>query len=187
MSKNCLQCGHTNDEKAKFCAHCGARFSPEPENAAVENGRNLEKTSEKEEFMRGPEGVTKQSAEVDSGKNSGDASAESSSFSEEISDADRIRAEWQGTDCRCYGGGKAGNTPAPHSGAYPDSYGSVSPGRNFQGGLPEYYETRRRQWTEEARKARLASKRKTLFALAFVGLLLDFIYGIGFLMSVPVA
>lgn len=51
----------------------------------------------------------------------------------------------------------------------------------------EDYESRRREQVEAAKKKRLTERRKVLFALAFVGLLLDFICGIGFLMCLPVA
>ncbi len=80
----------------------------------------------------------------------------------------KIGAEWQGNDCRWYG-----------SSPYSDSAD-----RKFSA---EDYESRRREQVEAAKKKRFTERRKILFALAFVGLLFDFICGIGFLMCLPVA
>ena len=80
----------------------------------------------------------------------------------------KIGAEWQGNDCRWYGS-------SPYSDSADGKFSA------------EDYEPRRREQVEAAKKKRLTERRKVLFALAFVGLLLDFICGIGFLMCLPVA
>lgn len=80
----------------------------------------------------------------------------------------KIGAEWQGNDCRWYGS-------SPYSNSADGKFSA------------EDYESRRREQVEAAKKKRLTERRKVLFALAFVGLLLDFICGIGFLMCLPVA
>lgn len=179
MSKICLQCGCSNVDDANFCVQCGGRLSSagtgEEKTASESFGAPEERN---EEERKGTE-----SAKVFSANQASENDAEEG----------KIRAEWQGSDCRCYGAGTQGR-PAPLSGGYPSAprpYGGASfpapAGGELRPYPPEYYEEQRRQWTEKVKKERAAGKRKTLFVLAFVGLLLDFIYGIGFLMCLPVA
>lgn len=113
----------------------------------------------------------------------------------------KVCAEWQGDDCRCeFGKGAEGSAPPagenygqPSVSANGTPY--VAPNGRYQGGFvygvpagePGNYAAQRRQWLETTRKARVAGKRKALFVLAFVGLLLDFLCGIGALMCLPVA
>ncbi len=96
----------------------------------------------------------------------------------------RIRAEWQGSDCHCaIDGGTSGNFSSDGPYRLPP-YGAPA-------GTPPYsaayYEAQRREWKEKAIREAAINKRKTLFILAFVGLLLDIFAGIGALMCLPVA
>lgn len=254
MSKNCLQCGYINDDKANFCVRCGTRLPAVGESANTDGrfGENgAAEASERNESPAfgqtigggetignvwggadnfGTDGSVRD-GNVESG-NDGNVGTDDGSVrgeADNVGNGNKVSAEWQGSDCRCdFGGagtcaptpGNAYNQPSvtPNGTPCGPSYGPYGPyygpaygpagappqggyyGGNYNnynygnyGGAPapgyssEYYAEQRRQWAENARKTRVASKRKTLFVLAFVGLLLDFLCGIGALMCLPVA
>lgn len=102
---------------------------------------------------------------------------------------EKISAEWQGASCRYdYGGVSPKSADETGTGTFFSAEGA------YGVGWREEMDRRSRDRTKEqnrrekdARRLRALKRRKVLFALSFVGLLLDFVCGIGFLICLPVA
>ena len=216
MSKICLHCGYTNDDQAHFCVRCGARFSENAENGANPNVRFGENGLPSREAgqEQQPSAITGDGAAAldeektetelkdrDAGEFSRSFPSDAPSGGGEAADENKISAEWQGTNCRCAFGT---NPSAPASGAENAPYNAPvttangTPYRPVAGNRyppyapnavysPQYYAAQRQRYEEAAKVARVANTKKTLFILSFVGLLLDFLCGIGALMCLPAA
>ncbi len=207
MSKLCKNCGYTNADYAKFCVRCGARLDEEaaPLSAAV--GGTDEGTEERKE-LTAPEGGrpadvrgetrpapdAPKNAPEGAEKKPEDTAEKAPEGAEPPREERKVRAEWNGSDCRLdYGGERpsvssgqerqsfttANGTPYYRS---PSLYPYAGPSAE-----PRDYARRRMEETAQRARARSVSKRKALFILAFVGLMLDFWCGIGALLCLPVA
>ena len=126
----------------------------------------------------------------------------------------KISAEWNGTEYNGNAGAQPSVRPEIPSGSLPGAPGPSSgenpgyfrtPPFTTANGTPYYrapsaypqpgfspaqsqeFVRMRQEALARRAKMRALAKRKTLFVLAFIGLLLDFVFGIGALMCLPVA
>jgi len=166
-----LQCGYENADDSRFCIRCGSRLTERSE------GGEQMLSEEKSGLIQGE-------AEANVSGNDG---AEN-----------KIGAEWQGADCRyAYGQSPECASPSERESERPLTTANGTP--ISSPGFNSVYENRAayfsgadggeaaRRRLREAKAINVASRRKTLFVLAFVGLLLDFLCGIGALMCLPTA
>jgi hypothetical protein len=161
---------------------CEKRSTPTPdgETNADGNGANDERDGERNE--------------TNDGENNGAPSEENAeTIDEEIAapvnnetDEGKISAEWQGKNGLC-----DVDLANANAGQYDPQYNPAQYNPAWKGEMdartPAYYEAQRRAQTEEVQKTRSLGRRKKLFVLAFIGLLLDFACGLGFFMCLPVA
>lgn len=200
----CVRCGARFSENAENGANPNVRFG--------ENGLPSREAGQEQQ----PSAITGDGAAAldekktetelkdrDAGEFSRSFPSDAPSGGGEASDENKISAEWQGTNCRCAFGT---NPSAPASGAENAPYNAPvttangTPYRPVAGNRyppyapapnavysPQYYAAQRQRYEEAAKIARVANTKKTLFILSFVGLLLDFLCGIGALMCLPAA
>ena len=188
MSKICLNCGHEADDNAKFCIRCGSRFSDKSaeieKSEAADRAERSDKSERLEENAVFPDAEKQRTVEELTGRDFS-SSADGAAKAEAPSEERRIGAEWQGSDCRCFGdAGSPSGTTAPFYGRNPYQPSDGNAPRPLS---PQEYEAQRLRQVAQARSERALNVRKLLFVLAFVGLLLDFVCGIGFLLCLPVA
>ncbi len=215
MSKICLKCGHANEDDAKYCVGCGASlgegvgFAAAGETEHTESP-GAEKTaetpvtatenegggfvSENPENPENPENEAAGKAEGpglpgDDPARQAPAEAAPEETSEENGpeNGEKISAEWNGSDVKLNYGTVPPSSAGPAGGTGGMPYGAPA-GPYAYGGYfsPEMQDYARRR-IEEAARRRSASRKRNLFILAFVGLMLDFWIGIGAFMCLPVA
>ena len=112
-----MNCGHEADDNAKFCIRCGSRFSDKSaeieKSEATDRAERSDRSERPEENAVFPDAEKQLTVEELTGRDFS-SSADGAAKAEAPSEERRIGAEWQGSDCRCFGdAGSPSGTTAP--------------------------------------------------------------------------